>query len=111
MNSPHCPKYEEYSELIRLSLGWDMPVEKLKEIAERIYTTERLMLGKLGVGSRKDDYPPECWFTEGPEWARFDKDKYETFLDEYYQLHGWGADGIPTTQLVEKLGITEATLK
>ncbi len=110
-NSPNCPQYAEYSELIRLSLGWDMPVDELRQIGERIYTTERLLLGKFEVGSRADDYPPDSWFTGGREWARLDKDKYNTFLDEYYQLHGWGADGIPTKDSINKLEISEAALE
>jgi len=110
-NSPNCPQLPEYSELIRLALGWDMPVDELRRIGERIYTTERLTLGKLGVGSRQDDYPPESWFTEGPEWSRLDRDKYDTFLDEYYELHAWDNNGVPVTHLVEELGIAEVKIQ
>ncbi|MFC1998549.1 aldehyde ferredoxin oxidoreductase C-terminal domain-containing protein [Chloroflexota bacterium] len=109
-NSPNCPQYAEYRDLIRLALGWDMPVDELRQIGERIYTTERLLLGKFGVGSRSDDYPPENWFTGGREWSRLDRSKYETFLDEYYQLHGWGTDGIPTKDSVKKLEISDAII-
>ncbi|MFC1978415.1 aldehyde ferredoxin oxidoreductase family protein [Chloroflexota bacterium] len=109
-NSPNCPQYAEYSELIRLALGWDISAYELKEIAERIYTTERLLLGKFGIGAREDDYPPENWFT-GPKWSGLDINKYETFLDEYYELHGWDKNGVPAVQSVGKLEITEANIK
>ncbi|MDP2646854.1 MAG: aldehyde ferredoxin oxidoreductase family protein [Desulfobacterales bacterium] len=103
-NSPHAPQYREYSELIRLSTGLEMPVEQLKETAERIYTTERLLLIALGVGSRKDDLLPAGWMTvEGP--TRIDRDQYEKFLDQYYALHGWDAQGRPTPQTLERLGL------
>ncbi len=114
--SPNMPKFEEYSELVRLASDWDMPPEKLKEIAERIYTTERLSLGKLGVGSRKDDILPERWFTEpvqsGPkgEMEIIEREKFEELLDQYYELHGWDKNGVPTQQSIEKLGITKATI-
>jgi aldehyde:ferredoxin oxidoreductase len=38
-------------------------------------------------------------------------DKYNTFLDEYYQLHGWGTDGIPTKDSINKLEISEAEVE
>ena len=105
-NSPNAPQYEEYKELIRLSTGFAMSVEQLKEIAERTYTTERLLLGTLGVGSRRDDALPERWISEsGP--GQLDRDKYEKFLDEYYSLHEWDSDGHPTPQLIERLEISK----
>lgn len=116
VTSPRAPKFEEYSELIRLASGWDMPVHQLMEIAERIYTTERLLLGKLGVGSRKDDAPPEKWFTEphphgSLKGTILDHKVFERLLDEYYALHGWDENGIPMPESVERLGIVEAKVK
>jgi aldehyde:ferredoxin oxidoreductase len=112
-NSPNSPKYEEYSELIRLTTGLELSVEELREIGERIYTVERLLLGKLGVGDRKDDTLPERWFKEAVEGGTssgevIDRDKFEQFLDEYYAFHGWDNDGHPTPEGIEKLGIAPA---
>ncbi|MEE8174178.1 MAG: aldehyde ferredoxin oxidoreductase family protein [Dehalococcoidia bacterium] len=115
MNSPRAPKFEEYSQLISLAAGLDMSVPKLMEIGERIDTTERLLLGKLGVGSRQDDALPERWFTEpvphgAQEGAALDREVFEQLLDEYYALRGWDENGIPTPETVERLGITEAEI-
>jgi len=112
ITSPRAPKFEEYSQLIRLSSGLDMSVSQLMETAERIYTTERLLLGKLGVGNRKDDAPPEKWFTEpfphgSLKGAALDREAFEKMLDEYYALHGWDENGIPTPESVERLGIAK----
>ena len=112
-NSPNSPKYEEYSEFIRLSTGLEMSVEELQEIGERIYTVERMLLGKFGVGDRKDDTLPERWFNEPIEGETssgevIDKDKFEQFLDEYYALHNWDNEGHPTSEHVKKLGIVPA---
>jgi aldehyde:ferredoxin oxidoreductase len=109
-NSPNAPQYEEYKELIRLSTGFDMSVDQLKEIAERTYTTERLLLGILGVGSRQDDALPERWVAE-PGPGQLDRNKHEEFLNQYYSLHGWDNNGHPTSQLIEKLGIKRAHIK
>lgn len=103
-NSPNSPKHEEYRELIRLSLGLDLSLDDLREIGERTYTIERLLLRAFGVGSRKDDALPERWTSE-PGPGQLDLEKHEQFLDEYYQLHGWDRDGAPPQALLEKLGI------
>lgn len=103
-NSPNAPKYEEYRELIRLSAGLDFSIDELKEIGERTYTTERLLLSRFGVGSRKDDLLPERWTSE-PGPGQLDKARHEEFLDEYYALHGWDSNGHPTAELMERLGI------
>lgn len=112
-NSPHSPQYDEYAQLIRLALGWDITPEELKEIGERIYTTERLLLGKLGIGTRKDDTLPARWFDEpvpgGPcKGEVIDRQEFQKFLDEYYQLHGWDDEGKPTKETVTRLGILES---
>jgi aldehyde:ferredoxin oxidoreductase len=103
-NSPHAPQYAEYRELIQLSAGISLSLEELETIAERIYTTERLLLGAFGVGRRKDDALPERWVTE-PGPGSIDAAKYEGFLDEYYPLHGWDMDDQPTPQTLERLEI------
>ncbi|MEE9202794.1 MAG: aldehyde ferredoxin oxidoreductase family protein [Dehalococcoidia bacterium] len=109
-NSPHAPQYPQYRELIRLALDWDMSIEELKEAGERIYTTERLLLGRMGVGGREHDTLPRRWFeepvAEGPcKGELIERPQFEKFLDDYYALHGWGNDGIPTPETVARLGI------
>jgi aldehyde:ferredoxin oxidoreductase len=32
-----------------------------------------------------------------------DRKKYEKMLDEYYELHGWDSDGMPTPETLKKL--------
>ncbi|MFH2012083.1 MAG: aldehyde ferredoxin oxidoreductase family protein [Pseudomonadota bacterium] len=109
-NTPNAPQYPEYSEIVRLSTGLEISVEELKEMAERIYTTERLLLVTLGVGSRRHDALPELWTSE-PGPAHIDPAKYNEFLDEYYSLHGWDEDGHPTPRSIEKLAISKADIK
>ncbi|KKL65854.1 hypothetical protein LCGC14_2150810, partial [marine sediment metagenome] len=31
---------------------------------------------------------------------------YNTMLDEYYEERGWDMDGVPTSETIEKLGLT-----
>ncbi len=112
--SPKAPKFEEYSQLLKLVGDLDLPVAELQEIGERIYTTERLILGKFGVGRREFDTLPEVYFrpTVGGRFAGFhvEREELQQFLSEQYELHGWDENGVPTLQSVERLGISQAEL-
>lgn len=112
--SPSGPKFEEFSEMLRLIAGIEMSVAELKESAERIYTTERLVLDKLGIGARPYDILPKQFFTplKGGKFdgEALDRQEVEKFLDEYYALHAWDNDGVPTVETINRLGIEAAAL-
>ena len=98
--------------MIQLVAGMDIPVDTLKyEIGERILTTERLFLYKMGVGAREHDKLPWIFyhpFSSGTHKGEaLDREKVQAFLDDYYARHGWDNNGVPTEALVDKLGIEE----
>ena len=105
----HAPKWKEFSKLIQLATGMKLSKAQLMEIGERIYTVERLFNLREGF-SRKDDNLPERYFKEptpiGLPAARnkkIDRKKFNKMLDEYYELHGWDNNGIPTMETLKKL--------
>ena len=102
-NSPNCPKYEEYSELIRLTTGLDMPESYLREVGERTYTQERMMYWRFGYGERENDRLPKAWM-KGPDDETV-RAKLDEMLDEYYGYHGWDIDGHPLPETLERLGL------
>ena len=113
----HAPKWEEYSKLIYLATGMHFSIPQIKEIGERIYTIERLFNIREGF-SRKDDNLPERYFKEATpiglpriKGLKIDKEKFEQMLDEYYALHGWDNNGIPTAKTLEKLGIEKESVQ
>ena len=60
--------------------------------------------------SRKDDTLPKRYFEEpipaGPAKGCVIKRKdFDRMLDEYYHLHGWDLEGIPTKRTLNRLGI------
>lgn len=106
-SSPHALQYPEFSELIRLATGMELSTEELMKVGERIYTMERQYLVRLGL-TRKDDTLPTRYLDEpvpyGPsEGELFRRDELERMLDEYYQLHGWEADGVPSVETLRRL--------
>ena len=63
--------------------------------------------------TRKDDYPPAVWFdkanadTEGPQkGVALEYDKYDSLLQHYYDQRGYDKRGIPTKDLLGKLGLS-----
>jgi aldehyde:ferredoxin oxidoreductase len=108
-SSPHALQYPEFSELIRLATGMELSPEELMKVGERIYTLERQYLVRLGL-ARKDDALPPRYLNEpipyGPSKGEFfRRDELERMLDEYYQLHGWDRDGIPSRESLKYLGL------
>ena len=84
---------------------------QLMDIGERIYTIERLFNNREGF-SRKDDKLPERYFEEPTpiglprvKGRTINREKFEKMLDEYYALHGWDENGVPTKETLQKLGI------
>lgn len=108
-NSPHAPKFEEFAEVIKLTCGLELSPQEVLQVGERIYTTERQYLGRLGV-TRQDDTLPDRYFDEAVDLplekgAHIDREKFGRMLDEYYAHHGWDKEGFPTPATLERLGI------
>ena len=109
--SPNHPTFGEFEKLIYLNTGLEISTLDLWNIADRCYTIERLFNIREGM-TRKDDWLHDRYFDEptklGLPVARgksIDRKKFTAMLDEYYQLHQWNEDGIPTPELLEKLEI------
>jgi len=110
--SPSFPQFKEYSKLIYYSTGMDFSIDELKKIAERCYTLERLFNYREKKITRKDDYLPDRYYTEptpsGVSKTRgkfLDLAKFDEMLNEYYALHGWDLDGVPTPETLVALGL------
>ncbi len=111
--SPSTFDYEDYCKLSRYIAGIELSPSEMVDVAERIYTLERMFNNREG-GTRQDDALPERFFVEptplgiGPfKDATIDRDKFDQLLDEYYEAHGWDKDGVPTPETLATLGLDE----
>ncbi|MEJ5358880.1 MAG: aldehyde ferredoxin oxidoreductase family protein [Desulfobacterales bacterium] len=111
--SPNHPQFKEFARLIYLNTGLEFSEREIWDIAERCYTIERLFNLREGM-TRKDDWLPDRYFDEptrlGLPVARgkcIDREKFRAMLDEYYRLHGWDENGVPTPETLTRLGIAE----
>ena len=109
--SPNLPSFSEFSKMVELNTGIRLTPLQLWDAANRSYTLERMFNIREGL-TRAHDTLPERYFTHptpaGLPMAKgkcIDRDKFEQMLDEYYELHEWDNSGIPTEDLLRRLGI------
>ena len=105
---------ENYTEAINLATGWDLSVEEVETIGERIYNLERLINVARGIASRETDTLPYRVMHEpipdGPAEGMYcPPEELEGMLDEYYEFRGWNDNGHPTTDTVERLELKDVT--
>lgn len=108
--SPNLPSLKEWVHYLRYITGLEFTVEELFEVGERIYTLEKMFNYREAGHTRKDDYPPERSFKEGLPYGlgpvkgkHMERKKYDKMLDEYYELHGWDKNGVPTPETLKRL--------
>jgi len=96
-------------DLFRFATGFDMDIEEVLRIGERINTLERAILVRYGL-SRKDDYLPKR-FTDEPlppdsNLAAGMVFENEPLLAEYYSFRGWDPEtGWPTERKLKELDL------
>ena len=84
--------------------GWDLA--RLYDVGERIWNLERRFNLAAGFG-REDDCLPERTLTEPARAGAASGQVAElaNMLDDYYQLRGWDADGVPLPATLGRLGL------
>jgi aldehyde:ferredoxin oxidoreductase len=109
--SPNMLSFDHFSKLLYYNTGMKMSSLEIWNVADRAYTLERLLNLREGL-ERKDDWLVDRYFDEktpsGLDVARgksIDREKFKKALDEYYELHGWDKDGVPTKKELERLGL------
>jgi aldehyde:ferredoxin oxidoreductase len=102
---------EPYAAMVRAVTGWDVTVEELEGVGERIVNLERLFNVREGVRRSADVLPWKVMhepIPEGPSAGMFcPPDELSAMLDEYYRLRGWNADGVPDPARLRDLGLAE----
>ena len=100
---------EPYARMVRAVTGWDMTVEELERVGERVINLERLFNVREGV-RRKDDVLPWRVMHEpilaGPSAGMYcPTEELSAMLDRYYAVRGWDTDGVPTKARLSALGL------
>jgi len=91
-------------EYLNTATGADYSLEELQRAGERIINAERVFLAKAGFTRKDDSLPPRLTrepMPEGP--AKGMVCHLDEMLDEYYEVRGWTAEGLPTPEKLKEL--------
>jgi aldehyde:ferredoxin oxidoreductase len=100
------------ADMVNAVTGFDYTAQEVEMIGERISNIARVFNVREGF-DRKDDTFPERILTE-PLKAGASKDNYipkeelNMMLDEYYSERKWTPQGVPTKEILFKLGLDNA---
>jgi len=104
---------EHYSELYYHITGRKLSWKDLLAVSERIWhLTRAFSVREIEGFGRQWDYPPkrlcEDPIQTGPnEGYCIPMEDIEFLLDSYYKARGWDADGIPTRETLERVGLKD----
>ena len=93
--------------LINSALGWDWRTEDLLRMGDKLFQLKRLINVRLGVTAADDTLPQRLLTEPRPSGSAAGVlPDLDAMLPIYYELRGWRADGAPTRQRLEALGLT-----
>ncbi len=97
-----------FANMINAITGWALSSDDLYQIGERIWTLERLFNLNEGF-SKKDDQLPLRFFKEpgSNDVPPINEDMFVHALQKYYELRKWDANGMPTSGLIQQLGLNK----
>ncbi len=106
---------ENYPKFFNACTGLNWTLNDFWTAADRSYALIKLhYLREFPNATRRDDYPPAVWFdkanadAEGPQkGVVLEYDKYDQLLQHYYDQRGYDKRGIPTRELLAKLGLAD----
>lgn len=97
---------EDVAPQIDSSCEGEWSVDRLLEVGERIWNLERNFNNAAGFTAKDDNLPARLLkdaAKTGP--AEGLTNHLEAMLPEYYQLRGWTAEGVPTNETLNRLGL------
>lgn len=96
----------QFANFCTAATGLDFNDEVLMQVGDRIYNMERVFNLKAGVDPSQDTLPKrllEDPIPDGP--LKGEVAKLDVMLPVYYKERGWSAEGIPTEEKLQALGL------
>lgn len=89
------------------AIGRSYTPAELTRVGERIWTLTRLFNVREGFDRSADSIPAELLHARDDAGAKLsvDPEGFEKMLDAYYQARGWGPNGVPTRETVDRLDL------
>jgi aldehyde:ferredoxin oxidoreductase len=99
----------QYPRMINALTGWNLSLEDVERIGERIWNLERAFNVREGVQRCQDVLPYRVMHEPVPEGMHkgmyCPPEELNAMLDTYYALRGWTSEGIPTREKLAALGL------
>ncbi|SEO67774.1 aldehyde:ferredoxin oxidoreductase [Halogranum amylolyticum] len=92
------------------AVGTEYDPGELRDAGRRIWTLVRLFNAREGFARAEDELPAvfrQPLETGPAAGRRIDPEGFERLLDAYYAARGWGSDGLPTMQTVDRLDLAD----
>ena len=94
--------------LVNRALGWNWTTEDLLRMGDRLFQLKRLINVRLGVTADDDTLPQRFLAEPRPTGSAAGVlPDLDAMLPVYYDLRGWTANGMPTKERLEVLGLEE----
>ncbi len=101
-------KPNAFQELMDAACEGEWTEERMLECGERTWTLERMFNLAAGLTKADDDLPARLKEVPAPSGTAKGKvAEIDIMLPEYYEYRGWTPDGEPTTQTLQRLGMSE----
>jgi aldehyde:ferredoxin oxidoreductase len=94
-----------YARCVNLPTGMTITGDDVYTIGERINMVERLFNVEEGFTRADDALPPRFAAEAAPSDPGAHTFDAAALMSEYYAQRGWDDDGVPTAELVERLGV------
>jgi aldehyde:ferredoxin oxidoreductase len=95
----------EVAELFNAITGWDYSAKDLIQAGERGFTVQRMINNRDGYDASTDKLPKKM-HQSAKEGFRAGKEiPFEEMMSEYYAIRGWDADGKPTDETLQRIGL------
>lgn len=102
----------ETAEMVKAVTGWDVTVEELIQVGIRRINLMRTFNAREGFTRKEDALPPKFFIPLGgtgpTAGIAVGRDEFESALNQYYELHAWTQDGVPTRSALERSEIAWA---
>jgi aldehyde:ferredoxin oxidoreductase len=106
---------ERYPRMINAVTGWDLSLEEVERIGERIWNLERAFNVREGVQRSRDVLPYRVMHEPVPDGMHqgmyCPPAELHAMLDDYYARRGWNPNGIPTPEKLAALGLASVVGK
>ncbi|MDQ3399533.1 MAG: hypothetical protein M3470_00845, partial [Chloroflexota bacterium] len=105
-------KYDDtkLADIVNAVTGWGIGTDEITEIGDRSLALARLFNLREGIGADTDRLPGTVHrpHVSGVlSKVRLDEDGVHEQIQDYYRARGWDDAGVPTSETLERLRITE----